>query len=290
MEDKLIDLHTHTTASDGEYSPNDLIEKAIKQNVGTIAITDHDTINGIKQIDRNDPLIVDSKIKIINGIEMSAKVYKGQMHILGLDIDINNNELNNKMADLKQKSVSQVLNILQQIKKDYNITFPDEDIKQLINADRNIGRPDIAKLCIQYGYVTTVQEAFDKYLAPAYEKIRSIGKGLPYEECINIINSSHGIPVLAHPKSLKLEEKEFLILLKEMIACGLQGIEVYHSTHTKEEMNYYLNIAKEYNLLVSGGSDFHGEICKPDIELGTGRNNNLKIRKLSVLDRINNKF
>lgn len=290
MEDKLIDLHTHTTASDGEYSPNDLIEKAIKQNVGTIAITDHDTINGIKQIDRNDSLIVDSKIKIINGIEMSAKVSKGQMHILGLDIDINNNELNNKMADLKQKSVSQVLNILQQIKKDYNITFPDEDIKQLINADRNIGRPDIAKLCIQYGYVTTVQEAFDKYLAPAYEKIRSIGKGLLYEECIDLINKSGGIAVLAHPKSLQLAEKEFLILLKKMISCGLQGIEVYHSTHTLEEMDYYLKIAQEYNLLVSGGSDFHGETCKPDIELGTGRNNNLKIRKLSVLDRINNKF
>ena len=101
-----------------------------------------------------------------------------------------------------------------------------------------------------------------------------------------MIKSANGIPVLAHPKSLELSEKEFLITLKNMIQSGLMGIEVYHSSHTKEEMEYYLSIANKYNLLISGGSDFHGENVKPNTKLATGVNNNLKIKSLSLVDYI----
>ena len=93
--------------------------------------------------------------------------------------------------------------------------------------------------------------------------------------------------MLAHPKSLKLDEEEFLKVLRNMIDCGLMGIEVYHSSHSKEEMGFYLKIANEYGLLVSGGSDYHGKGIKTDIELGTGKNNNIKIKKLSLVDRLN---
>lgn len=284
--EKIIDLHTHTNFSDGEMSPNELISHAIKNEIGVLAITDHDTLNGVKNINRNDYLITESGIKIINGIELSAKVEKGIMHILGINIDVNNEDLNKKMDILRDISVNSTLSVMEQIKRDYGIVFRYEDIKNLINANHNLGRPDLAKLCIKYGYATSVKDAFDKYLIEAHNKTRKVGKGLPYQECIDLIKNSGGIPVLAHPKSLELKNKEFLLLLKEMISCGLMGIEVYHSSHSKEEMEYYLEIAKKYNLLISGGSDFHGVTVKPDIEIGTGKNHNLKIKKLSILDKI----
>lgn len=285
-DENIIDMHTHTNFSDGDLSPQELIRLAINKKIKTLAITDHDTIEGIKKVDRNENIISDSGIEIINGIELSAKVDKGRMHILGYDIDLNNKELNKKMVDLKDNSINSVLSIMEQIKRDYGIRFNYEDIKKLVNANHNLGRPDLAKLCVKYGYATTIQDAFDKYLIDAHNKTRQTSKGLEYKECLELITNSGGIPVLAHPKSLELSEKEFLILLKEMISCGLKGIEVYHSSHSKKEMDYYLKIANNYNMLISGGSDFHGKSVNPDIELGTGKNNNIKIKKLSLIDKL----
>lgn len=284
--DKLIDMHTHTNYSDGELSPNELVKYAISRNIGVLAITDHDTISGIKIVDKSADNIIESGIKIINGIELSAKVDKGRMHILGYGIDLDHENLNKKMIELRSISINATMNIYEQIKKDYNIVFSDEDIDNLMSANHNIGRPDLAKLCIKYGYVNTVKEAFDKYLVDAYNKTRKVRKGLEIEECLNLIINSGGIPVLAHPKTLELDDKELLILIKNMMQLGLQGIEVYHSSHSMSDMDKYLRIANTYNLLVSGGSDYHGKVCKPDIEIGTGKNNNLKIKKLSILDKL----
>ncbi len=281
--EKLIDMHMHTNYSDGELSPDELIKLAIERNIGTMAITDHDTLKGIKSVDKSKY----PEIKIIDGIELSAKAKKGQIHILGYGMDLDHVALNKKMGELQTNSINSVITVYAQIKKDYGIRFSYDDLVNLFTANHNLGRPDLAKLCIKYGYAATVQEAFDKYLNPAFEKNRSYSKGLPYAECIELVKNSGGIPVLAHPKSLKMEEIEFLITLKNMIECGLKGIEVFHSTHSKDEMDYYLKIANEYGLLVSGGSDYHGKLVKPDIEIGTGRNNNIRIKKLSLVDRLN---
>ena len=208
------------------------------------------------------------------------------MHILGYGIDLTNKSLNKKMSDLKDNSINSVLSVMEQIKRDYGIRFRYDDIRNLVNANHNLGRPDLAKLCVKYGYATTVQDAFNKYLIEAHNKTRQSSKGLKYQECLELITNSGGIPVLAHPKSLELTEKEFLMLLKDMINFGLRGIEVYHSSHTREEMDYYLQVANKYNLLVSGGSDFHGKTVKPDIDLGSGKNNNIKIKKLSLLNEL----
>lgn len=279
--EKLIDMHMHTNYSDGELSPDELIKLAIESNIGTMAITDHDTLKGIKSVDKSKY----PEIKIIDGIELSAKVAKGQLHILGYGMDLEDVNLNRKMSELQTNSINSVITVYAQIKKDYGIRFSYDDLVALFSANHNLGRPDLAKLCIKYGFATTVQEAFDKYLNPAYDKNRSNSKGLQYSECISLINNSGGIPVLAHPKSLKLEEKEFLIFLRELIECGLKGIEVYHSTHSKEEMDFYLKVANEYGLLVSGGSDYHGKLVKPDIDVGIGKGN-LKIKELSLLNRL----
>ena len=182
---KLIDMHTHTNYSDGQLSPQELIQLAVDKNIGVLAITDHDTLEGIKTVDRSDKFIVDNGIRIINGIELSAKVTKGRMHILGYNIDINNELLNKKMLELKDNSINSVLSIIEQIKRDYNIRFEYDDLKELVNANHNLGRPDVAKLCVKYGYANSVSDAFEKYLNDAYDKTRQIGKGLPYKECLD---------------------------------------------------------------------------------------------------------
>ena len=284
--EKIVDLHAHTNYSDGELSPYDLIKLAIEKRISTIAITDHNTIEGVKNLNKNDPLITDSGIKIINGIELSAQMTKGKMHILGYDIDINNKDLNDNLKNLKTISLNSVLSIIEQIKRDYGITFSYDDLVELINSNHNLGRPDIAKLCVKNGYSNTIDEAFIKYLNDAYKKTIELNNKPTFEKCINLIKNSNGLSVLAHPNSLKLDEKEFLIMLKKLIDAGLNGIEVYHSSHSKKDIEYYLEIAKKYNLLVSGGSDFHGKNVKPEIELGTGKKNNLKIKKLSILSQI----
>lgn len=284
--EKLIDMHMHSCYSDGEFTPMELVELAVEKNIGVMSITDHDTINGIKSIDRTDSLIVDSGIKIIDGIEFSIKASHGTFHILGYNIDLDNFLLNRRLSELKDNSINYIFSIIEQIKRDYGVFFTYDDIKNLVNSNRRVGRPEVAKLCVKNGYATDVQDAFNKYLNPAKEKVRYLSKSLSYDECLNLISACGGFSVLAHPKSLDLSEKEFLILLKNMISCGLNGIEVYHSSHNFDEMDYYLDISNKYNLLVSGGSDYHGKVVKPNVEMGTGVNNNLKIKKLSLFDEI----
>lgn len=282
-EEFLIDLHTHTCCSDGELYPDELIKYAYDKNVRTLAITDHDTLLGLKNIDYDMEIL--KEMKYIPGIELSAKVDKGTMHILGYGIDMNNERLNKKMNELRDNRMHACLSLMEQIKRDYGIVFGYDDIKDLINSNHNLGKPDLAKLCVKNGYAINIQDAFDKYLLPSYEKVRGTNKRLTYQECIDLIIDSGGIPVLAHPKTLKLTEKELLTLVKEMITYGLKGIEVYHSTHIEKENKFYIEIANNYNLLISGGSDYHGKNVKPDIDVGIGKGN-LKIKKLSLLDKI----
>lgn len=285
-KNSLIDMHTHTIYSDGELTPNELISYAVKNNVGTLSITDHDTIMGIKNVSYGYGYGVTNDteyVRIIPGLELTAKVDKGLMHILGYGIDINNKELNNKLNEIKDSNINYVILLLAQINKDYGIKFSNDDIKKLFKKPGNLGRPDIAYLCMEYGYAESVQDAFNKYLVSSYDKLRNYKEILTYQECIKLILNSGGIPILAHPKSLKLSDEELKKLIENMIKIGLKGIEVYHSSHSEIEQKKYLNIAKEYNLLISGGSDYHGKNTKPDVEIGTGVNNNLNIKRLSLL-------
>ncbi|MDD4036589.1 MAG: PHP domain-containing protein [Bacilli bacterium] len=281
----LIDLHIHSNYSDGSLSPNQLIELARDSGVGIISITDHDTLLGNQNIVYNQ-ILESGDVKIIPGIELSAKVNRGRMHILGYDIDIYNKLLNKKMEELRGNSLNSVLSTIEQIKRDYGIIFSYEELIELINAKHNLGRPDIAKLCVKKGYASTIQEAFEKYLIEAYRKVRGTNKGLSYEECIELILRSGGIPVLAHPCTLGRTDAELLELIKTMISCGLMGIEVYHSNHNYTETAKYLELANQFDLLISGGTDFHGDPVKPDVKIGTGRNNNIKIKQLSLFDKI----
>lgn len=282
-----VDLHTHSNYSDGDLTPIELIELARDKNLLCLSITDHDTIEGVKSIDDYLYLWV-FEMLVLLGVELTIKVDKGRMHLLGYGIDINDKDLNNSMDKLKDNSINSVLSMIEYIKKEYNMKFKYQDILNLINQNKNIGRPDIAKLCVKYGYATNVQDAFNKYLIDAHSKTRTYNDGISYEEGIDLVLKSGGIPVLAHPYSLEMSNKELLNYLKELKRVGLMGIEVYHPNHSFEQTNKYLELSEKLDLLVSGGTDFHGKTVKPNIELGSGKNNNIKIRKkeLSIFDSL----
>lgn len=279
-----VDLHMHTIYSDGDLTPNELIKEAYKNNIGTISITDHDTILGLKKIVWGGTCDETDYVKIIPGIELSAKTNKGRMHILGYDFDVNDKALNDKMNELKNNSIYSVMAIINQLRIDYGIVFDSVDINGLFSNVGNIGRPHIAKLLIKYGYAKDVKEAFDKYLIDAYKKTKILNKGIPYKKCIDLIKNAGGISVLAHPNQLLLNDEELEEKIKEMVSYGLDGIEVYHSGHSKEETNKYLMLANKYNLLISGGSDYHGKSVKPNVDIG--KTSNGKIKRLSLLSKI----
>ena len=281
-----IDMHMHSIYSDGEYDVNDLLNKVINNNIKTIALTDHDTLLGNKSI--SCEYRYNKGLNIINGIELSAKVSKGRMHILGYDFNLDDKVLNKKMNDLKLNSIYSIMALINQIRIDFNIILTEDEIKEIINRPGNIGRPLVAKLLIKKGLVNSVKEAFLKYLNVSYNKIRTSNKGIDCYECINIIKSAGGIAILAHPNQLLMNDIELEETLKKLIASGLDGIEVFHSGHSKGEINKYLNLAKKYNLLISGGSDFHGERVKPGTCLGIC-NDGMKIKKLSLIDKINSR-
>ena len=261
---ELIDMHTHTCYSDGELTPNELVKKAEQEGIKTISITDHDTLLGVQNMTIPKEK---RKIEVINGIEISIKVPKGRMHILGQDIDIWNEELNEKMKELHTRSIYSVAGIICQLKKDYGIVFTSEEILSILNAKRNIGRPDIAKLLVEYGYASSVQDSFDKYLIEAYEKLGDIAKGISFPECAELIHNANGYVVLAHPVSLELNKDELERKIEYLVENGLDGIEVFHSNHREENVEEYLRLAEKYNLLISGGSDYHGPNVKPDVNL-----------------------
>lgn len=280
--EKLKDLHSHSIFSDGEDSPDEIIINSSKEGLDTVAITDHDTILGLHNI-TIEP--AEYKIELISGIELTARIPKGRMHILGHDFDKENETLNKRTNDLHNNSVYSVAAIICQLKKDYGITFSTEEILNILNQQRNIGRPDIAKLLKENGYVNTTDEAFDRFLNPAYQKCGGAKKGIPYEECIDLIRGANGIASLAHPHTLLMPPEELDQFVGHLKSCGLEGIEVYHSDHTPEMVKEYLRLAEKYDLLITGGSDYHGPSLKPEIKLGRGRGN-LKIKQLTLLDEI----
>ena len=266
-DDKYIDMHTHTIYSDGELTPEELIKQAKENNIGVLSITDHDTINALKYIDENKENIDLEYIKLIPGVELSAASKKGTMHILGYDIDINNKELNEELNNQRKRRTYRVITLLNQLKLDYNIEFSHDDIKELFSKKGNLGRVDLAKLCVKYGYASSTQDAFDKYLIEAYEKVRDSSDKLSYIDCINLIKNANGYAVLAHPYQLLLEDSELEELIVKMKEEGLSGIEAYHSGHTKEDIEKYLELAKKYDLVITSGSDFHGINVKPEVKL-----------------------
>jgi hypothetical protein len=268
------DLHIHTTFSDGSFSPPEIVDKAIDKDFNTIAISDHDTMDGIK------PALeyaADKDIEVIPAIEFSTFRGKAEIHVLGYFIDYENEALKDKVRkiyDARKLRAQKMVELLN--KEGLDITF--NEVRELAGDDY-IGRPHIAKTMVQKGYIDEMGDAFtDQYIGnggKAYVKKYKISP----EEAIELILNSGGVPVLAHPIFINhgqpLREDD-IFKLKEH---GLLGVEVFHSKHTEENSKYYKKIAEKLNLLITGGSDFHGE-NSPGVYLGDIRLSDEHVKKL----------
>ncbi len=253
-----IDLHTHTSASDGSFTPDELIQEAIEKELEILSITDHDTISAFDNISSIPP-----KIKLITGIEISAE-FPTTLHILGYGFDTKNIKFRNTISELQKFRETRNKKMLKNMfEMGFQITW--EELSKEANGEI-IGRPHFAKLMVKKNYVCSIQEAFDKYLkkgAPLYLN----KKRLTPQKAIELILQADGIPVLAHPYQTKLQDNELENLITRFINFGLKGIEVFYSKHTQIQVQKYLHYAKKYDLLVTGGTDFHGS-NKPEIKLG----------------------
>ncbi|MGH7216815.1 MAG: PHP domain-containing protein [Nitrospiraceae bacterium] len=259
-----IDLHLHTTHSDGSLSPAAVLQLAHKAKVTALAITDHDIVTGIPEAIAAG---AELGIEIIPGVEISSCVGNSELHILGYCIDWQDAELNRRLAVLRESRHNRNPQIIERLRSlGLDVTY--EEVRILAGTD-SVGRPHIARLLMDKKYVTSAKDAFDRYLAegrPAY-----VARELPQPaDAIAWIRSAAGVAVLAHPTWAKMSGEGLNALLTTLKTEGLGGIEVHYSTHTKRQTTEYLDLAKRLDMLVTGGSDFHG-ITKPDIEVGMGR-------------------
>ena len=265
-----IDLHIHTTASDGSLTPSQVVHYAKEKDLKAIAITDHDTIEG------NEEAFIEGRregIEVVPGVEISVDYSPGTMHMLGYFITIEDTTLEEKLTLLQDSRSDRNPKIIKKLNEMSLALTYDEVVQE--SGGGQVGRPHIAQVLVKKGYVKSIQEAFNKYLgkgAPAYiDKFR-----LSAEEAITMITNAGGISVLAHPFTLNCNNSDELdALVERLVEQGLEGLEVYHSEHDERKTSHYHILAKRYNLVITGGSDFHGKNMQ-GIDLGTGRGN-LKI-------------
>ncbi len=261
-----IDLHLHTTYSDGSRSPADVLALAKAAGVSALAITDHDTVDGLP-----DALEAGAAlgIEVIQGIEISSRYGDTELHILGYFVDRHDTELLHRLAQLRASRHRRNPRIIEKL-NGLGLALTYEEVKALAGAD-SVGRPHIARVLMEKSYVTSAKEAFDRYLAQGAAAY--VPRELPEPtEAIAWIRMAGGLPVLAHPSWVKANGAGLLKLCEILKAEGLAGLEVHYSTHKPQQTADYLSVAKRLDLLVTGGSDFHG-LTKPDIEVGVGRGN-----------------
>ncbi len=258
----MIDLHTHTTASDGSDSPRELVKLAKEAGLSAVAVTDHDTTDGLAEAMQAGR---EFEICVIPGMELSAK-FERELHIVGLFIDFENENLKQTIAGLKafrQERNAFTLRKLQEL----GFALSMEEVQKMATGNV-MGRAHFARAMVKRGYVESTKEAFQKYLGngrPAY----SANQMLTPQECIRLIHQSGGLAFLAHCHFLKKEGKDFTDLVDELVSFGLDGLEGFYTEYTPEKQEEYLKVCKDRHLLISGGSDYHG-VMKPKISIGKG--------------------
>ncbi|MGA1823757.1 MAG: PHP domain-containing protein [bacterium] len=265
----LIDLHTHTHCSDGTLSPCDLIDYAKKSAIGVLAVTDHDELGANIPAQRHGREV---GVEVIPGVELSIDEPQenGQVHILGLFIDPENRVLQESLFHLKQARVSRAKKIIHLL-NEQGMTLHYTELAEIIGTG-SAGRPHIAALLMKKRIVSSMDEAFKKYLSKG--KCAYVPKKkLKLQPAIDLIHEAGGLAILAHPNSLDFysysQLQKDIVKMREQ---GLDGIEVFYPSHDKYFTQWLLNLARQHQLAVSGGSDFHGA-CKPEIQIGIGWGN-----------------
>lgn len=281
---KYIDLHTHSTASDGTLTPTEVVNRALSRELAAIALTDHDTVAGVEEA---VTAAKGTSLRLIPGTELScyykvpytdresALIKEGQsirqheveIHIVGLFVDYQNQEFLEALEALKQARYNRNLKMIALFQQD---SIP-MSMEKLTHGNPNsvVTRAHFARVLIEEGVVKNKEQAFKKYLGPGCKYYLPKPEVTP-AHVLSLIHKAGGIAILAHPLIYKLGYRQVEELVETLIPLGLKGIEAYHSSNNSYESDRLRSLAIKHNLAVSGGSDFHGA-NKPDIELGIGR-------------------
>lgn len=244
-----VDLHIHSTASDGSLSPADIVRQAAERGLSAIALADHDTVGGIA------PAIEAAKafpkLKVIPAIELSTDVPQGEVHVLGYFIDYADREFQVTLKGMLHSRLHRAQGMIAKL-KNFGIYIDWERVQEIAGTG-SMGRPHIAQAMLEKGYITSFKEAFDKYISrdgPAYverEKMTPV-------EAVELLLQVNGLPVLAHPFTANNTE----MLIAELKAAGLVGVETYYNGYTADEISRLVSLADKFGLIATGGSDYHG--------------------------------
>lgn len=280
LDDRTIDLHTHSTESDGAMSPREVIRHAKEAGLSAVALSDHDTINGVADaINEGDKI----GIEVVPAIELSAQS-ETETHILGYYIDINSDILNSKLSEVRKIRELRSLDIYKRL-TDLGFKIDLDEVRSIAPGGI-VGRAHFARVMASKGYVDSVKDAFDKWLSngkPGYSHIQALTE----EEGVRLIKDAGGMAFIAHLNQTKKDIPTLYDFLSRLKLCGLDGVEGYYTEYTPEMDIAYRKIASDLGLLLSGGSDFHWKM-KPHISIGRGLGN-LHI-SYSVLENIKNEY
>lgn len=244
-----VDLHIHSTASDGRFSPAEIVAKSAAAGLTVIALADHDTVDGI--IPALEAAKAFPRLKVIPCVEISTDVPNGEVHVLGYFIDYTDGELQAILERMRNSRRERAQKMVAKL-KDLGVYIEWDRVRQIAGSS-SFGRPHIARAMLEKGYIDSLKEAFNKYISrsgPAYVERE---KKTPVE-AVELILRSNGLPVLAHP--LTAPEPEAMVM--ELKEAGLVGIEAYYGGYTAEEIDRLVRLADKYGLITSGGSDYHG--------------------------------
>ncbi|MBU0675920.1 MAG: PHP domain-containing protein [Proteobacteria bacterium] len=250
---RTVDLHTHSSYSDGTFGPTELVSEAVRVGLAAISLTDHDTLAGVEEAQAAGHLM---NIEVMSGIEISASHEGNSVHILGYGVPGHDPDLNGLIRDLQEIRTTRNQKILARL-AEQRIIISDDDLQAISRG--LIGRPHIAQLLIRKGIVKTFDQAFDRYL-------KKNGKAwvqtvrFPASEAIRIVKNAGGLPVLAHPGAVVNKASSIRKTIEQLTSHGLAGIEAIYPGHSTTLNRQLIEIAGEFHLLVTGGSDFHGNM------------------------------
>lgn len=285
-----IDLHVHTNASDGTYTPEELIKNIHEAGIKIFAVTDHDTINGAMAVGARlavKKILNDSRLKFINGIEFTCRVEKtdAKCHILGLNYDENHPAFQEALDAGTKLRREKLYKRIELLGEKFNIRFTDSELEALSKLP-SVGKLNLGNLIVQKGFATTAIEAMENFV----DKCSDENDRLEADFVINAINSSGGISVWAHPlggaRDKELSEERFRFELKDLISFGLKGLECYYSKYEISKCKWLAEQAMANNLLVSGGSDCHGSNKKVPLGKLNAENEIINQESLTILKEL----
>lgn len=258
---RVVDLHTHSTMSDGQYTPFNLVHLAKKRGIEVLALTDHDTLSGLEEAITAGKTL---GVCVLPGVELSAREYH-TFHILGYGFSPNAPELTAMCEDMKHRRDERTFRILTYL-QEKGMHLSVEEVKNAAGGDV-IGRPHFARVMTDHGFVTNYRDAFNLYLDTDEYHQKVEQDKPPVRQCLETIKAAGGIAVLAHPYQIGIDNDALETLVRNLIDYGLDAIECFYPKHTAAQTAFYLYLADKYGLRVTGGSDFHGEQVKPEIQL-----------------------